>query len=337
MSRPSIRNCSVERTLSIVSDAWSFLVLREMYLGARRFDQFQDALGLPRSTLSDRLKRLAEDGIILRQQYHDAPARYEYRLTEKGQDLYLVMLSLLRFGDDWLSQGKRPPLELVHAPCGHTCHPVSVCSACREPVTAVRVRFRDGPGAGRSPAPDVPQRRRSADADRYERGRPSSVSRTLQIIGDRWTFLVLRECFFGVKRFDLMQKNLGIASNILAERLNRLAAVRILKRRKYQEQPERFEYLLTAMGRALYLPMIEMLRWGDRWISGSPPLILAHLGCGQDFHSLIVCDFCRQPIRPHDMRYRLNYVSPQTAGRRPAALLHDDAFKAWQDGNRRAQ
>lgn len=323
MSRPPIRNCSVERTLSIVSDAWSFLVLREMYLGARRFDQFQEVLGLPRSTLSDRLKRLAEDGIIVRRQYLDAPPRFEYRLTEKGQDLYLVMLSLLRFGDDWLANGKRPPLELVHAPCGHVCHPLSVCSACGEPVTAVRVRFRDGPGAGRTKEPDVPQRRRTAGGNRYERGRPSSVSRTLQIIGDRWTFLVLREAFFGVKRFDVLQNSLGIAPNILAERLNRLVAEKILRRRKYQEQPERSEYRLTEKGRALYLPMIEMLRWGNRWVSREPPLLLTHLDCGQDFHSTIVCDFCRQTIHPQDMRYRLNYASPVTASRQPAALLRD--------------
>ena len=205
MTRPEIRNCSVDRTLSILSDAWSFLVLREMYLGARRFDQIQDVLGLPRSTLSERLVRLSAGGVICRQPNRDAPSRFEYRLTESGQDLYLVMLSMLRFGDDWLSGGEKPPLELTHAPCGHVCHPLSVCSSCRKPIRAVGVTYRDGPGAGTAAPPDRPQRRRSADQDQYERGRPSSVSRTLQIIGDRWSFLVLREAFFGVKRFDVLQ------------------------------------------------------------------------------------------------------------------------------------
>lgn len=331
MSRPLIRNCSVDRTLSIISDVWSFLVLREMYMGARRFDQFQEVLGLPRSTLSDRLKRLAGGGVIARTQYMDAPARFEYRLTEKGQDLYLVMLSLLRFGDDWLSDGETRPLELVHAPCRHACRPLSVCSACRQPVTALGVAFRDGPGAGRSSAPDLPQRRRSADEDQYERGRPSSVSRTLQIIGDRWTFLVLREAFFGVRRFEAMQGHLGIAPNILTDRLNRLVARSILRRRKYQEQPERSEYILTGMGRALYLPMIEMLRWGDRWVSGGAPLILTHRDCGQDFHSLIVCDHCREPLRPKDMRYRLNYQPPGSGNRRTPALIPAEV-EATRDG-----
>lgn len=330
MARGVVRNCSVDRTLAILSDTWSFLVLREMYLGARRFGQFQEVLRLPRSTLSARLRTLTDGGVIARVPYQDSPPRWEYRLTEMGQDLYLVMLSMLRFGDDWLADGAPPPLQLLHVPpgaaYGHVCRPLCVCSACRRPVTAVRVTFRDGPGAGESSAPAVPRRRRAAEEGpeepgQYERGRPSSVARTLQIIGDRWSFLVLREAFFGVKRFDRLQERLGIAPNILTDRLHRLVDRCILRRRRYQSQPERFEYLLTEMGRALYLPMIEMLRWGDRWISTQPPLILTHRDCGQDFTALMVCEHCRQPLRPHNMRYRLRYESPGGAGPRAAALL----------------
>jgi DNA-binding HxlR family transcriptional regulator len=320
-ARPPVRNCSVDRTLTILSDPWSFLVLREMYLGARRFDQIHSVLGLPRSTLSERLARLTAAHIIDRVLYRESPPRFEYRLTARGQDLYLVMLSLLRFGDDWLSRGSKPPLELVHAPCRHTCRPLSVCSACREPIEAVRVGYRDGPGAGTSPPPDLPQRRRFADEDQYERGRPSSVSRTLQIIGDRWTFLILREAFFGVKRFDALQERLQIATNILTDRLNRLVSQQVLWRDRYQDQPERFEYRLTRMGRALYLPMIEMLRWGDRWVSDKAPLILTHLDCGKDFLPLIVCDHCREPLRAHDMRFRLNYKPLGANWPKPPAFL----------------
>jgi DNA-binding HxlR family transcriptional regulator len=324
MTRLDIRNCSVDRTLSILSDAWSFLVLREMYLGARRFDEIQTVLGLPRSTLSERLARLAAGNVICRRQYQDAPPRFEYRLTESGQDLYLVMLSMLRFGDDWLADEGKPPLQLVHAACGHACRPLSVCSSCHQPVRAVDVTYRDGPGAGTSPVADRPQRRRFADEDQYERGRPSSVSRTLRILGDRWSFLVLREAFFGVTRFDPLQDRLAIAPNILADRLARLVTQQILHRRKYQEQPDRFDYHLTEMGRALYLPMIEMMRWGDRWISTQKPLIVTHRDCGQDFESLIVCDHCHAPLKAQEMRYRLNYTPRSLALPKPAALLTSD-------------
>jgi len=319
-----IRNCSVERTLGILSDVWAFLVLRELYMGSRRFDQIQAVLGLPRSTLSNRLTRLVEVGVLRREQYSSAPPRFEYRLTEMGHDLYLVMLALLRFGDDWLGDGKAVPAELYHAACGHRCRPVTLCSACGEEIIASDVVYRDGPGAGRSPAESGPQRRRTGSPDQFERGRPSSVSRVIRIIGDRWTFLVLREAFFGVKRFDHMQESLGIAPNILADRLARLVGGGIFERRKYQDAPERFEYRLTEMGQALYLPLIEMLRFGDRWFGDAPPLILTHKNCGKDFLPVLSCDHCHEPLSARTMRYRLNYALEEDAGSGGAARMDID-------------
>lgn len=305
-ARPMVRNCSVDRTLTILSDAWSFLVLREVYLGARRFDHVQAVLHMPRSTLSARLAQLVKANVLSRVPLVGS-ARFEYRLTERGHDLYLVMLAMLRFGDDWLAGNKPPPLRLVHATCGHECHPETICSACSKPIDALQVTYRDGPGAGVSQATAMPQRRRTGGVETFERGRPSSVSRTLGILADRWTFLVVREMFFGVHRFDVLLERLGIATNILTDRLNRLVSQNILRRAKYQDVPERYEYKLTTAGRDLYLPQIQMLRWGDKWLGYEKPLILKHLDCGKDFAPLIACDHCRQPINPREMRYHLTY------------------------------
>lgn len=316
--RPLVRNCSVDRTLSILSDAWSFLVLRETYLGARRFDQIQSVLRVPRSTLSDRINRLTEAKVLYRAPIGEA-SRTEYRLTDRGLDLYLVMLTMLRFGDDWLAGKKAPPLKLIHTSCGHECHPQTTCSACHQPIDALHVTYRDGPGAGASPAPPVPQRRRTGDIETFQRARPDSVARTLSILADRWTFLVIRETFFGIRRFDAFQERLGIATNILSDRLNRLADQNILKRVRYQEVPERYEYKLTEAGRDLYLPLIQMLRWGDQWLGHQKPLILHHLDCNSDFAPVIACDHCHEPLHPHHMRYILAYKNARKA--RPPALL----------------
>ncbi|MET0295466.1 MAG: helix-turn-helix domain-containing protein [Phenylobacterium sp.] len=315
----AIRNCSVERTLDIVSDVWSFLVLRECYLGVRRFDQIQSVLGLPRSTLSERLGLLVDQGILRRERYSEAPPRDEYRLTEMGLDLYLVMLTLLRFGDDWLSGGRSEPLTLVHSTCGQPCRAESCCSHCGGAIAAHEVSYRDGPGAGHAQAGVRRRRRRAADLGQLERGRPSSASRALRIIGDRWSFLVLRECFFGVTRFDAFRARLGVASNILADRLARLVEAGVLRRRRYQDSPERFEYRLSAMGMALYLPMIEMLRFGDRWLSEAPPLLLTHRTCGHDFLPVVCCDHCGEALTARDLRFQLNYPAPLAA--RPRAQL----------------
>lgn len=302
------RNCSVGRTISIVSDAWSFLVIREAFFGARRFEEFRTALGLPRGTLSERLKRLTMRGIFRQVHYSDTSSRVEYHLTRCGMDLYPSFVALIRFGDRWLSGPGGPPLKLIHATCGQECEPYVACSHCLGEVRANRVRFRDGPGAGRTPVEPAKRARRTAESASFSQGRPSSVSRSLEIIGDRWSFLILREAFFGVRRFDQLQNELKIAPNILTERLGRLVARGIFERQKYQDLPERFEYRLTEMGKDLYGAFICMAAWGDRWLSGGdPPLILTHLDCGHDFSAVVVCDKCRQPIEAHAMRYRLNY------------------------------
>jgi len=299
------------------------LVLRELYLGARRFEEILAVLQMPRSTLSDRLTGLVEAEVVRRHRVSDTSSRCEYRLTERGFDLYLVMLAMMRYGNDWLAGDQPPPLTLIHANCGHECHPETVCSACHEPIDAVHVTYRDGPGAGLSPSPDTLQRRRRGGVETFERGRPSSVSRTLGILADRWTFLVLRELFFGIRRFDAFQERLGIAPNILTDRLNRLVDQEVLRRVKYQDLPVRHEYKLTKKGRDLYLPFIEMLRWGDKWLGFEKPLILHHAKCDQDFVPVIVCDHCRQPIDLHDMRYRLNY-KPLREHQPPALLSFEN-------------
>ncbi len=309
----SERHCSVARTLDIVSDAWAFLVIREAFFGTQKFEAFRSALGIPRATLTDRLRKLTKLAIF-RQVATGASQRKEYRLTKMGFDLYPSFIALMQFGDRWLADGKPAPLTLVHTSCGCDSHPLVACSHCGERVSARDVTYRDGPGAGRHPARAGRNTRRASDGSRFLLGRPSSVSRALQIIGDKWSFMVVREAFFGNRRYDKILTELAIAPNILTDRLSRLVASGVFYRRQYQSSPDRYEYLLTDMGRDLYGPFIAMLRWGDRWLSkGKSPLLLKHLACGHDFHASVICDRCKQPIVAADMRYRLTY-NPEAFG-----------------------
>jgi DNA-binding HxlR family transcriptional regulator len=303
------RYCSVARTVEILSDAWSFLVLREVFFGSTRFEQFQSVLGLPRNTLAKRLKKLTDLGLLRTVRYSSRPVRYEYRFTDKGRDLYPSMLALLKFGDTWLGRNAEPPLQLIHNACGKHCSPIIVCSSCNGEVDAQRVFYRDGPGAGSKAKAARRRTRRASDPAILERGRPCSVARTLQVIGDRWSFLVIREAFFGVHRYDEFQSKLGIATNILADRLQRLTDEGLLDKKSYMVRPERFEYRFTEKGRDIYGPLIVMMRWGDKWVSdGKPPLLLRHRDCGKDFSAIIACDQCRKELLPHDMSYELRYT-----------------------------
>lgn len=306
---PSLdRFCSVARTVEILSDAWSFLVLREAFFGTTRFEGFQSVLRLPRNTLVQRLNRLTELGLLRKAAYSATSTRFEYRFTKQGLDLFATMMALLKFGDTWLSGDQLPPLLLIHRSCGKPFTPVVSCSSCGEPIDAHDVQYRNGPGAGSCPRPERKRSRRASDPLVLERVRPCSVARTLQIIGDRWSFLMIREMFFGVRRFDEFQANLGIASNILTDRLQRLTEHGVVVKRAYQTRPERFEYRFTDKGRDLYGSMLAMMHWGDKWLAGGrAPLLLRHHTCQHDFHAEVTCSECHQVLDPRQVSYEMRY------------------------------
>jgi DNA-binding HxlR family transcriptional regulator len=124
------QDCSIARALSVVGDRWTMLVIREAFMRVRRFEDFQAATGAPRPILADRLKQLVDDGVLEKRRYSERPDRYEYRLTEKGRDLYPVVVSLLRWGDKWMNDGSGPPVELRHRDCGHAMVPELACPEC---------------------------------------------------------------------------------------------------------------------------------------------------------------------------------------------------------------
>ena len=139
------QTCSVARALSIVGERWTLLILRDAFLGVRRFDRFQSSLGITRHRLSERLGKLVDQGVMVKVPYHQRPLRYEYRLTRMGLGLYPVLMSLARWGDDWLDKGEGPPLEYLHQRCGEKTRPILSCSGCGEPLRPEEVTARAGP------------------------------------------------------------------------------------------------------------------------------------------------------------------------------------------------
>lgn len=138
--------CSVARTLSVIGDRWTLLVLRDAFLRTRRFEEFQKNLGIARHRLSERLKKLVEQGVMVKVQYQSSPARYEYRLTEKGIDLYPIIMMMVSWGDKWMDDGNGAPMIYKHKRCNQYFTPVISCSECGEPLNARDVSPQHGPG-----------------------------------------------------------------------------------------------------------------------------------------------------------------------------------------------
>jgi DNA-binding HxlR family transcriptional regulator len=143
------QNCSIARPLSFLGERWALLVLREISLGNQRFDEIQSELGVATNVLSTRLATLVDEGIVKKRPYSGHPGRFEYRLTKKGADLQPILLAFLRWGDKYTAGEAGPPLETVHATCGHVFHMVPTCSHCGEEVEPRDLRPRPGPGANR--------------------------------------------------------------------------------------------------------------------------------------------------------------------------------------------
>jgi DNA-binding HxlR family transcriptional regulator len=131
-----------------------------------------------------------------------------------------------------------------------------------------------------------------------------SVARTLDVIGDKWSLLILRDAFYGVRRFDDFREDLGIARNVLTDRLQKLVATGVFERRPYEERPPRYEYRLTQKGRALLPVLLAMIAWGDRWANDAdiPPVTLTHTTCGCVTHAVVACDQCGGELTLHDVR-----------------------------------
>ena len=139
--------CSLARTLSVIGDRWTLLILRDCFLRVRRFEDFHERLGIGRPILADRLSRLVDAFVLTKVPYQQNPTRYEYRLTPKGLDLYPVIMSIVHWGDVHMAGKKGRPLLHTHVNCRHQFDPVMVCSECLGVLNPRAVRVSPGPGA----------------------------------------------------------------------------------------------------------------------------------------------------------------------------------------------
>lgn len=143
--------CSVARSSAVLGDRWTLLILSDVFLGVRRFEDFQNRLKLSRTTLTARLQLLERHNVLERRQYQDHPVRHEYRLTPKGRDLFPVITTILNWGDKYYADTAGIPIIRRHKSCGHDIQPDLVCPECGDPVNE-----RNMNGRARASVPEIP-------------------------------------------------------------------------------------------------------------------------------------------------------------------------------------
>lgn len=304
VDRELILHSPVAQGLAIIGDRWAFMIIRDIYLGARQFEELRRRSGAARGTLTSRLKALVRHGILYRNPYQTSPIRHEYRLTDKGLDLYPIVLMIWRWETRW-GTGKYLPPELTHKTCGKSLTPRLRCGHCHVDVVPQDMRFEGGTSS--ATPQEIPPRYQRRSKTRAEHGAEvdQRFFTVLDTLGDRWTSLVIAAAFFGLQRFDEIAYCIGIATNILSDRLKLLVASGILDRIPYQDKPARFEYHLSEKGRDLYAHTVAIHEWADRWLTtkGEKPLILRHRPCGAEFHSEVVCSECGDHVNAQEVTF----------------------------------
>lgn len=286
-SRALVTGNPVALAHAVFGDSWSQLILREAFFGVRRFSDWSESLGIPRSVLSQRLTQLCDVG-ILASIIPVGRKRAEYVLTPMGLDLFGAALIQGQWERKFAPSPmqERYSLTFFNTLTGDIVEPVVLDREEGRPIAINDVAYVLGPDLRERAAPPL---RRTATA-RVQLERPM-IERSVSIIGDYWTWSIVACAFLRVRRFDAMLEATGMAPNLLSDRLARLVESGLLKKAQYQSSPARYEYRLTEVGLALHPLVLAIHGWSERWLChfDDPPVRLIRRSTGERI-TPVVCD-----------------------------------------------
>ncbi len=299
---------AIGSALLLVGDQWNLLILQQAFLRhVRRFADWRDALGTADSVLTTRIRELVTAGILAPRSYRTSGrSRTEYRLTDKGITLWEFLIAIWAWEQQWAGghpAGRQPALE--HLTCNGFTVPELGCLACSTaPVTARDTSVVSGPDTTfRNVA--VPRHHRRTVRDRDRDTADSYLPQTLEILGDRWSTVLLVAAFLRVRRFADFQAELGIAPGVLSERLGRFVELGVL--RQARNSADRDEYRLTDKGLGFFPVFAFLVDWAQRWYTRSPDggLTIVHQACGNPLQPFLRCTRCHRPMSRTELRFEL--------------------------------
>lgn len=299
-SAPSISDvitCSPSQlAFRVLGDRWTLLILRDLFLGYRRFEDLRASTNAARGTLTQRLTEMNGHGLLYKNPYQSNPSRYEYRLTDKGMDLYPLALVFWAWEHRWATDHEKLPDVLVHDKCGHKTIPKFCCVACGKIAIAAETEYTLHPDTGLDRGDDLSGKRRRSGSTSKNAGKDGFHA--IDVLGDRWTGMVIAAISFRLHRYDEISNGIGISTNILADRLKQLTGQGVLVRKTYKTKPVRYEYHLTDKGRDLYGISVLLHQWGLRWLmNGKSSVVTLQHSCGNDLTGEVSCSHCHEPLK----------------------------------------
>jgi len=294
----ALRRSHLAAAVDRITEPWSNAIIRAAFLGARQFEMFQLALGIPRQTLSLGLSSLVGFGLLRREPYQQLPARDEYRLTSLGKDLYSNVLASWLWDRRWGAPHPLMPDRLVHLGCDHDCKPLLVCTQCARPLSLPTMQ----PVLLPSVSLVKPRTERNR---RWRSPRPTQGNELrrelLAVIDDRWSLLLIATVTLGLERYEQFLRALEISSAVLAQRLQRLCALKLLTRQPDPNDARRAVYHLAPAGRALLPYLLTLSAWGKTQATEPDTLSWVHKGCAQATLGRVACHHCRETLLPQEV------------------------------------
>jgi DNA-binding HxlR family transcriptional regulator len=296
-ARDAVVRSPTALAFQILGDRWTLKILKQLFTGAKRFDELLKGTNAARGTLSLRLTEMIGAGLIYKNPLHSIASGHEYRLTDKGLDLYPTALLFWKWERTWGQGREILPARLIHSSCGQPSEPVFKCPACDTEVKAIDCNFKLNatPRSHPKTLNSIENRRRSSVS---AQGKNPSGFHSINILGDKWSGLILGAIWFRFRRYDEILQALGISTNILANRLRFLTEQGVVDRDTSITNSSRPFYKLTVKGKDLYGITMLLDQWGRRWIEeATPTSIFVTHKCGAQLNPVIVCDTCNIILR----------------------------------------
>lgn len=292
---------AVRQAAQLLCDRATLLLVLHAHAGANTFSALAERTALPSKVLSARLAQLVESEILVRMPYSRRPLRHAYHLSHMGADLFDVLALCAHWEACWPHPAHVGPaaVQLVHAGCRPDVAGLQVqCSHCRTLVDPRDVLSHVSQREVEAMPQQATTKRRSAQGAAQPEAASGPLAQSLVALGDKWGIEVLVCAFLRVQRFSDFASHTGIATNILADRLERLTRIGLLARDSEDPTGRRAVYSLTPKGRALYPVLIAIQQWADQWLVDRvlSPVKLRHQPCGHLLSLTLACSQCGQPI-----------------------------------------
>lgn len=297
LTHAALASSTLSHGLKVFGDRWTVQVMLSAFLGIRRFDDMQSFAGIPRPTLSDRLRALVQIGVLKPRLYQEKPPRHEYHLTRKGLGLYDATLMVWAWEKKWGQRAQDLPNTLHHQTCRHDFNPELCCKACGEKVAMKDLDY--------SLVPNARLRHQPLEGARTPRmsARDASDMR-LGLRVDRWSLLILTAVFLGCHYFDQITHALGIGPKVLSKRLSDMVQARLLHGETDAQDARRRLYRLTPSSRDLFGYIVCLSNWaGESHLHETSSIQPVHRKCQQSFSPLVACDHCHQNLNPWEVSF----------------------------------